>query len=45
MNKFHLQEILSCQRSDSEPEEHDDDGGDNEQHHEGDGDPDEGSRV
>lgn len=40
-----LQQILSCQCSDSQPEEDNDDAGHDEQHEEGDGDSDEGSGV
>ena len=40
-----LQQVLPGQRPNAEPKEDDDDGGHDEQHHEGDGDPDEGSRV
>ena len=40
-----LQQILSCQCSDSHPEEDNDDAGHDEQHEEGDGDSDEGSGV
>ena len=40
-----LQEILPGQCPDPEPKEHDDNGGDNQEHHEGDGDTNEGSSV
>lgn len=40
-----LQKILSCQCSDSKPEEDNDNAGDNEEHKEGDGNSDEGSCV